>query len=75
MTNETENKTAKAKQVPDFYVFENGADDQKGGKPAGAVFAHKKGKGFTLLVGGKRYVAFPPKVKATEAKATEASGA
>ena len=75
MTNETENKAAKAKQVPDFYVFENGTTDQKGGKPAGAVFAHKKGKGFTLLVGGKRYVAFPPKAKSAEATATEASGA
>ena len=78
ITDKTENKTAKAKQVPDFYVFENGTNDQKGGKPAGAVFAHKKGKGFTLLVGGKRYVAFPPRAKAADAKAaevTEASGA
>ena len=63
MTTTTENQTAKTKQVPDFYIFENGANGEKGGKPAGAAFAHKKGKGFTLLIGGKRYAAFPPKAK------------
>ena len=62
MTTTTENQTAKPKQVPDFYIFEN-ADGSKGGKPAGAAFLHKKGKGFTLLIGGKRYAAFPPKAK------------
>jgi hypothetical protein len=61
MTTTTE-KQPKAKQVPDFYIFEN-ADGQKGGKPAGAAFAHKKGNGFTILIGGKRYAAFPPKAK------------
>jgi len=67
MTTTTETKTTKAKQVPDFYIFENGADGTKGGKPAGAAFAHKKGNGFTMLIGGKRYAAFPPKAKtATE---------
>lgn len=64
MTTETETKTTKAKQAPDFYIFENGADGTKGGKPAGAAFVHKKGNGFTLLIGGKRYAAFPPKAKA-----------
>ncbi len=63
MTTTTENQTAKAKQVPDFYIFENGADGAKGGKPAGAAFVHKKGTGFTLLIAGKRYAAFPPKAK------------
>ena len=63
MTTTTETKTTKAKQVPDFYIFENGADGTKGGKPAGAAFAHKKGNGFTMLIGGKRYAAFPPKAK------------
>lgn len=72
MTTTTENQTAKTKQVPDFYIFENGANGEKGGKPAGAAFAHKKGKGFTLLIGGKRYAAFPPKEKpAQAAEATE----
>lgn len=59
MTTTTENQTAKAKQVPDFYIF----GDAKGAKPIGAAFAHKKGKGFTLLIDGKRYAAFPPKAK------------
>ena len=63
MTTETETKTTKTKQAPDFYIFENGADGTKGGKPAGAAFVHKKGKGFTMLIGGKRYAAFPPKAK------------
>lgn len=61
MTTTTEKQT-KAKQAPDFYIFEN-ADGSKGGKPAGAAFLHKKGKGFTILIGGKRYAAFPPKAK------------
>ena len=46
MTTTTETRTTKAKQVPDFYIFENGVDGAKGGKPAGAAFAHKKGTGF-----------------------------
>ena len=63
MTTTTENQTAKTKQIPDFYIFEAVSKDQKGGKPAGAVFVHKKGKGFTILIAGKRYAAFPPKAK------------
>src|SRR4051794_34911234 len=49
MTTTTENQTTKAKQVPDFYIFENGPNNGPG-KPVGAAFAHKKGKGFTFLV-------------------------
>ncbi len=30
MKNTTENQTAKPKQVPDFYIFENGANGEKG---------------------------------------------
>ena len=60
MTTTTENQTAKVKQAPDFYIF---GDATKGAKPVGAAFAHKKGKGFTLLIAGKRYAAFPPKAK------------
>lgn len=63
MTTSTENDTKKEKQSPDFYIFENGANGEKGGKPAGAVYGHKKGKGFTILMNGKRYAAFPPKAK------------
>ena len=69
MTTTTENQTAKPKQVPAFYIFENGANGEKGGKHAGAAFAHKKGKGFTLLIDGKRYAAFPPKAKPAQAGA------
>jgi hypothetical protein len=70
----TETKSDKAKQVPDFYIFDNAATGAKNGKPAGAVFAHKKGKGFTILIDGKRYAAFPPKAKA-EADPAEEKGA
>lgn len=73
MTTETETKT---KQVPDFYVFENGQNGEKGGKPAGAAYVHKKGKGFTILMNGKRYAAFPPKAKtAPQPAAQEGKGA
>ena len=71
MTTTTENQTAKTKQVPDFYIFENGAN----GEPAGAAFLHKKGKGFTLPMAGKRYAAFPPKEKPAQAEAPKAPGA
>ncbi len=61
MTTTTEE--TKTKQAPDFYVFENGPNGEKTGKPAGAAYVHKKGKGFTILMNGKRYAAFPPKAK------------
>lgn len=62
MTTTTE-KTTKAKQSPDFFIFESTGKDENGGKPAGAAFLHKKGKGFTILIAGKRYAAFPRKAK------------
>ena len=64
MTTTSEEQTAQTRQTPDFYIFDNGTDGTDGGKLAGAVFAHKKGNGFTILIGGKRYAAFPPKAKA-----------
>ena len=76
MTTTTENQPAKTKQVPDFYIFENKSNGEKGGKPAGAAFRHKAGKGYTLLIAGKRYAAFPPKAKAAvQPQATEGKGA
>jgi len=82
MTTTTENQTTKPKQKPDFYIFENGASGEKSGKPAGAAFRHGKGNGFTLLIGGKRYAAFPPKAKtpaqaelSIQPAATEGKGA
>ena len=74
MTTTTENQTTKTKQAPAFLIFENGAEG-KTGKPAGAAFAHKKGNGFTFLIGGKRYAAFPPKPKTAVQPATEGEGA
>ncbi len=74
MTTETET-TTQEKQKPDFYVFENVGKGQKGGKPAGAAFLHKKGKGFTVLINGKRYAAFPPKAKSAPAEATQGESA
>jgi hypothetical protein len=40
----------------------------------GRSFRPQKRKGLTLLIGGKRYAAFPPKPK-SEAPATEGKGA
>src|SRR5579859_7608670 len=39
------------------------SDGKKENKRVGAAFAHKKGTGFSFLINGKRYAAFPPKVK------------
>jgi hypothetical protein len=64
MTTTTEE--TKTRQAPDFYIFENGPNGEKTGKPAGAAYVHKKGKGFTILMNGKRYAAFPPKAKAAQ---------
>jgi hypothetical protein len=60
--------------VPDLYIFENVGNGEKGGKPAGAAFLHKKSKGFTLLAGGKSYVAFPPKAKTAAQPEQSAQG-
>jgi len=51
-------------KTPELYVFVDQGKDQQGGKPACAVFAHKKGRGITVLIDGKRYVAFPLKKSA-----------
>lgn len=75
MTTTTEQQTAKTKQAPDFIIFENAVEGQQGGKPVGAGFLHKKGKGFTVLINGKRYAAFPPKAKSQQPAATEGEGA
>lgn len=73
MTTQTE--TTKEKQPVAFYIFDTvEADGKKESKRVGAAFAHKKGNGYSFLINGKRYAAFPPKVKtASEAAATEAS--
>jgi len=61
----TENETPKAKQAPAFYIFDTvETDGQKEYKRIGAAFAHKKGNGFNVIINGKRFAAFPPKLKA-----------
>lgn len=75
MTTTTETQATKQKQAPDFYIFENAGEGQQGGKPVGAAFAHKKGKGMTLLINGKRYAVFPSKAKSEQQPATEGKGA
>lgn len=65
MTTQTE--TTKEKQPVAFYIFDTvETDGKKENKRIGAAFAHKKGTGYSLLINGKRYAAFPPKAKTAE---------
>lgn len=78
MTTPTE--TTKEKQIPAFYIFDTvESDGKKENKRVGAAFAHKKGNGYSFLINGKRYAAFPPKAKTTaeivQPEATEGEGA
>jgi hypothetical protein len=75
MTTTTNTEAPAPKRVPDFYIFENTGAENKGGKPAGAAFLHKKGKGFNILMNGKRYAAFPPKAKTAQPATTEGESA
>ena len=64
----TQNETTKEKQVLAYYIFDTVENDgKKETKRIGAAFAHKKGKGFNLVIDGKRYSAFPPKAKTADA--------
>jgi hypothetical protein len=74
MTTTNETETTKAKRPADFYIFLNGPKGQES-KIAGRAYVHKKGKGFTILIDGKAYAAFPAKAKAAQAEATEGKGA
>ncbi len=76
----TQSETAKEKQIPAFYIFDTvETGGKKENKRVGAAFAHKKGTGYSFLINGKRYAAFPPKVKTTTAtvqpEATKGKGA
>ena len=78
MTTQTE--TTKDKQIPAFYIFDTvESGGKKENKRVGAAFAHKKGTGYSFLINGKRYAAFPPRVKTAAAsvqpEATEGKGA
>jgi len=57
---------SKPMQMPAFFIYDQ--DEEGNSLRIGAVFRHKRGPGFNILLDGKRYLAFPPKVK------TEASG-
>ena len=74
MTTPTE--PTKEKQIPAFYIFDTvESDGKKENKRVGAAFAHKKGTGYSFLINGKRYPAFPPKAKpAAETVQPEATG-
>ena len=56
--NSNENKE---KQKPDFYIFAKDASGES--KNIGAAFKHAKGKGYNIVIGKERYLAFPPKPK------------
>lgn len=68
MTTTTETQETKTKQPADMYVFE-AVDGQQQNKIVGRIYRHKKGTGFNILIGGKRYSAFPPKAKPEAAAA------
>ena len=59
MTTENNNPTENNK--PAFYIFAQGEDGKD--KLVGSVFLHDKGKGFNIVIDGKRYKAHPPKPK------------
>jgi hypothetical protein len=72
MTTQTE--TTKEKQIPAFYIFDTvETDGKKENKRVGAAFAHKKGNGYSFLINGKRYAAFPPKAKTAQPAEPEAA--
>lgn len=70
----TQIETTTEKQIPAFYIFDTvEIEGRRESKRVGAAFAHKKGSGYSFLINGKRYSAFPPKVKTVVA--TEGKGA
>ena len=77
MTTQTETTTEK--QMPAFYIFDTVENEgKKESVRVGAAFAHRKGRGYSLVMNGKRYAAFPPKAQAPAEPAqpaTEGKGA
>jgi len=71
MTTQTETQETKAKPPADMYVFE-AVEGSKENKIVGRIYRHKKGTGFNILIGGKRYSAFPPKAKPEAAEGKSA---
>lgn len=61
----TEVKNNKGKIA--YYLF---AKDENGeSQRIGTAFHHDKGKGLNIVIGDKRYTAFPPKPKAEASEA------
>ena len=59
---------AKPKQAPAFYIYDTiETAEGKSYKRVGAGFRHRKGKGFTVIIDGKRLAVFPPKAKSAAA--------
>jgi len=57
------------KKAPAFYIYDTiETEGGKSYKRVGAAFRHGKGKGFTVIIDGKRLAAFPPKAKSAAAK-------
>lgn len=56
-----ETKT-KVKDNLAFYIFVK--DENGDNQYVGSIYRHDKGEGLNILMGNKRYVAFPPKPKA-----------
>ena len=61
--------TTDKKQAPAFYIFDTiETENGKELKRVGAAFRHSKGKGFSVIIEGKRFAAFPPKAKSAPAE-------
>ena len=58
MTTQTENQP---KQMPAFFIYDQ--DEEGNTLRIGAVFRHKRGSGFNIVIDDKRYLAFPPRAK------------
>ena len=55
---------SKTTSKPAFYIFERDKDGNT--QRVGAAFNHAKGKGLNIVIGDRRYVAYPPKAGQTE---------
>lgn len=57
---EPQTPVAEKKRV-DYCIFADTGESKN--QLVGSVFNHAKGRGFNILIGQNRYVAFPPKMK------------
>jgi hypothetical protein len=60
MSEENSNeKETKKKEKPAFYIFIRDGEEKT--TNVGAAFVQKSGRGFNIVIGDKRYEAYPPK--------------